>query len=220
MKKVAVVLSGCGNRDGSEIHESVITLLALDRAGVSYACFAPDADQPQVIDHRTGERIDQKRNMLAEAARIARGTIEPIGKLDMASFDGLALPGGLGAAIGLSDFASRGSECRVRPEVGRGVADAHLAGKPILAICIAPAVLAKALVDAGVTGVRITIGDDRGTAAKVEATGQVHVDCPVDGCVVDERHKAVTTPAYMLASRVSEAAAGIEKAVAAFVRML
>lgn len=220
MKKVAVVLSGCGNKDGSEIHESVLTLLGLDRAGVSYACFAPDDDQPQVVDHRTGQSTTEKRSMIAEAARIARGAIGPLDRLDMSAFDGVAFPGGLGAAANLSNFASRGARCEVRSEVARVVASAHSAGKPILAICIAPAMLAKALADAGVLGVRITIGDDAETAREIEAAGQIHVKSTVDECVVDETHRIVTTAAYMLAQRISETAAGIEKAVAAFAGML
>jgi len=220
MKKVAVALSGCGNRDGSEIHESVLTLLALDRAGAAYSCFAPDADQSQVIDYVTGKATSEKRNMLREAARIARGAIQPLDRLDMAAFDGLALPGGLGAASGLSNYATRGAQCEVRAEVRRAVADAVKAGKPIVAICIAPATLAKALADAGVRGVRMTIGTDRSTAADLESMGQKHVDCAPTDCVVDEGRKVATTPAYMSAKRISEVAAGIEKAVAAFAKML
>lgn len=214
-KKVAVILSGCGVYDGAEIHESVLTLLSLDRQGAEYQCFAPDIPQHHVVNHLTGEDMEPARNVLVESARIARGKIKPVEELDSDDFDALVLPGGFGAAKNLSDFAFSGAEVRVQIDVLAEAKSFAEAGKPIGLICIAPAIAGRIFPD----GVRATIGTDAETAATLEATGVQHVNCPVDEIVVDERRKLVTTPAYMLANRISEAAAGIEKLVEQVLRM-
>lgn len=208
-KKVAVILSGCGVYDGSEIHESVLTLLALDRQGASYQCFAPDIPQHHVIDHLTGNETDQSRNVLVESARIARGEIKPVTALRADDFDAIILPGGFGAAKNLSDFAFSGAEIRIQVDVlaiTKAFADA---GKPMGLICIAPAMAGRIFSE----GVQATIGCDEETAKAMAETGVKHVNCGVEDIVVDELHKLVTTPAYMLAKTISEAATGIEKLV-------
>ncbi|MBK5071523.1 isoprenoid biosynthesis glyoxalase ElbB [Budviciaceae bacterium CWB-B4] len=210
MKRVAVVLSGCGFLDGAEINESVLTLLALDRADAEVTCFAPDQPQSDVINHFTGQPATESRNVLTESARIARGKIQPLSQADAALFDALIVPGGFGAAKNLSNFASRGAECEINQDLTRLVKAMHSAGKPMGFICIAPVLLPKML---GVP-VRLTIGNDIDTAEVVDAMGGEHITCPVDDIVVDEEQKVVTTPAYMLAQRISEAAQGIEKLVA------
>jgi len=210
MKRVAVILSGCGVYDGSEIHEAVLTLLALDRAGAEYQCFAPDIPQLHVINHRTGEVMEgEARSVLTEAARIARGDIHPLTELDSSAFDALILPGGFGAAKNLSNFATEGAHCALQADVlaaCRAFADA---GKPAAYLCISPALLPKIYGP----GVRGTIGTDADTAAVFDAMGGQHVTCPVEDIVVDEAHKVISTPAYMLAQRISQAAAGIDKTV-------
>lgn len=210
MKKVGVVLCGCGVYDGSEIHEVVLTLLAIDRAGAEAVCFAPDKEQLHVINHLNGEVTGDKRNVLAESARITRGKIQPLSSADPQQLDALIVPGGFGAAKNLSDFATRGADCEIDKELKILTREIHKKNKPIGFICIAPAMLPK-LLD---TSVRLTIGNDMGTAQAIEAMGGVHVECPVDDIVVDVAHKVVTTPAYMLANSISEAASGIEKLVA------
>lgn len=210
MKKVGVVLCGCGVYDGSEIHEVVLTLLAIDRAGAEAVCFAPDKEQLHVINHLNGEVTGEKRNVLAESARITRGKIQPLSSADPQQLDALIVPGGFGAAKNLSDFATRGADCEIDKELKILAREIHKKNKPIGFICIAPAMLPK-LLD---TSVRLTIGNDMGTAQAIEAMGGVHVECPVDDIVVDVAHKVVTTPAYMLANSISEAASGIEKLVA------
>ncbi len=210
MKRVAVVLSGCGFLDGAEIHESVLTLLALDRAGTEVTCFAPDQPQAQVVNHFTGQPASESRNVLTESARIARGKIQPLSQADASLFDALIVPGGFGAAKNLSNFAIQGAECDINPDLTRLVKAMHQAGKPMGFICIAPALLPKIL---GVP-VRLTIGNDIDTAEVIDSMGGEHVTCPVDDIVVDADQKVVTTPAYMLAQRISEAALGIEKLVA------
>lgn len=215
MKRVGVVLSGCGVFDGSEIHEAVLTLLALSRAGAQAVCLAPDREQTQVIDHLSGEAVAERRNMLAEAARIARGEVTPLAQGDASQLDALIVPGGFGAAKNLSSLASDGAACWVDSDLQRLVRELHQAGKPLGFICIAPALLPKLLG----APVRVTIGNDAGTAAAIEAMGGQHVACPVDEIVVDTAQRVVTTPAYMLAGSIAEAAQGIDKLVAQVLEM-
>ncbi|MGB7800544.1 isoprenoid biosynthesis glyoxalase ElbB [Buttiauxella sp.] len=215
MKKIGVVLSGCGVYDGSEIQEAVITLLAIARSGAEAVCFAPDKTQADVIDHLSNNKVIEDRNVLAEAARITRGTIMPLAHADANQLDALIVPGGFGAAKNLCNFASLGSECVVDSDLRRLARDCHAQGKPLGFICIAPVMLPKILD----MPVRLTIGTDIDTAEIVEEMGAEHVPCPVDDIVVDEEHKVVTTPAYMLATRIDEAASGIEKLVARIVDM-
>jgi enhancing lycopene biosynthesis protein 2 len=211
------VLSGCGVYDGSEIHEAVLTLLALDRRGADALVCAPDMPQVHVIDHLTGESSpDQTRNVLVESARIARGRIRDIARVTAAELDALILPGGFGAAKHLCDFAFKGADCAVHPEVSRLVREVHQARKPIAAVCIAPVLVAKLL---GLERPSLTIGTDGVTAASVEAMGARHVDCAVRDIVVDRSHRLVTTPAYMLAGRISEVADGIDTCVEALLDM-
>lgn len=210
MKKIGVVLSGCGVYDGSEIHEAVITLLAIARSGAQAICFAPDKSQTDVLNHLTGEKMAESRNVLVEAARIARGEIQPLAQARFEALDALVVPGGFGAAKNLSNFASEGAECVVDPSLKALAQAMHAAGKPLGFICIAPAMLPKILPPP----LRLTIGTDIDTAEIIEEMGGEHVPCPVDDIVVDEDNKVVTTPAYMVAKRIDEAAAGIEKLVA------
>ncbi|WP_024558824.1 isoprenoid biosynthesis glyoxalase ElbB [Franconibacter pulveris 1160] len=210
MKKIGVVLSGCGVYDGSEIHEAVITLLAIARSGAQAICFAPDKPQADVLNHLTGEKMAESRNVLVEAARIARGEIQALSQAQFETLDALVVPGGFGAAKNLSNFASQGAECVVDPLLKALAQAMHAAGKPLGFICIAPAMLPKILPPP----LRLTIGTDIDTAEIIEEMGGEHVPCPVDDIVVDEDNKVVTTPAYMVATRIDEAAAGIEKLVA------
>jgi enhancing lycopene biosynthesis protein 2 len=210
--RVGVLLSGCGVYDGAEIHESVLTLLALDRADAEAVCTAPNADQLHVVDHRTGQPTGETRNVLVEAARIARGAIRDLADVQAGDLDALILPGGFGAAKNLCDFAVAGPGARVHPEVARLLKEMLAARKPIGAICIAPAVLAAVLRDAGEGG-ELTIGNDADTAQALEAMGVRHVPCAVGETCVDREHGVVSTPAYMLAGRIGEAAAGIDKLV-------
>lgn len=216
-KKVGVVLSGCGVFDGAEIHESVITLLALDRHGAEAVICAPDAPQLHVVNHLTGQVAEgETRNVLVESARIARGAIRDVAGVRADELDALILPGGFGAAKNLCDFALKGADCQVHPQVARLVREVHGQGKPVAAVCIAPALIAKVLGD---TSPSLTIGTDAGTASALEAMGAAHVACPVTELVVDRERKLVTSPAYMLAGRISEAAEGIEKTVATLLDM-
>lgn len=209
-KKVAVVLAGCGVYDGSEIHEAVLTLLAIDRHGATYQCLAPNIEQMHVVNHVTGQpATGEKRNVLVEAARIARGNIQDIATARAEDFDAMIVPGGFGAAKNLCDFAVKGSAMTVQPDFLRFARAMRDARKPIGLICISPAMSATIFGE----GVQCTIGNDAETAAAIEAMGARHVNCSVEKTVVDERNKLVTTPAYMLAQNIGEVAKGIDGCV-------
>lgn len=209
-KRVAVVLSGCGVYDGSEIYESVITLLRLDQADALVQCFAPNVPQLHVINHATGDVVEgESRNVLEEAARLARGNIQNLDEAVEADFDAVILPGGFGAAKNLSDFALKGAEMTVNPSLLSFVQAMHRAGKPVGLMCIAPA-MTGVLIGGGAI---CTVGNDQGTAGAIEATGAIHQNCAVGEVCIDLANKLVTTPAYMLAGRISEAATGINKLV-------
>ena len=208
-KNIAVILSGCGVYDGTEIHESVITLLRLSQRGAHVQCFAPNIAQLHVINHLTGEEMPESRNVLVESARIARGEIKDIREAKVDDFDALIVPGGFGAAKNLSSFATEGAACSVQADV-LALAEAFAeAGKPIGLMCISPAIAAKIYGP----GVICTIGKDADTAAAIEKMGATHQECEVSDIVEDKARKLVSTPAYMLAQSISEAASGINKMV-------
>ncbi|EPN5227630.1 isoprenoid biosynthesis glyoxalase ElbB [Vibrio cholerae] len=209
MKKVAVILSGCGVFDGAEIHESVLALHAIEKQGASWHCFAPNVQQMHVINHLTGEEMPETRNVLVESARIARGKIQDVATLNVNEFDALLLPGGFGAAKNLTDFAVKGAQFSINPDVAAACLAFADAQKPAGYICIAPTIIPMIYGEAA----QGTIGNDHGTAAAFNQLGGQHVDCPVEGIVFDERHKVLSTPAYMLAENISQAASGIEELV-------
>lgn len=209
--KAAVILSGCGHRDGAEIREAVLTLLYLDQNGVEAQCFAPDAKQHDVVNHATGETATESRNSMAEAARIARGKIEPLSALKAGDYAMLLIPGGYGAAKNLSDLALKGAEAAVIPEFQQAVLGFLEQKKPIGAICIAPAVLAAAV--KGKYSLTLTIGDDEGTAGAINALGSQHQNCPTDGFVWDEAHRVASCSAYMHEAPLAQIARGIEQVV-------
>lgn len=216
MKKIGVLLSGCGVYDGAEIHEAVLTLLAIDQCGAQAVCIAPDVAQMHVVNHLTGKPVEgETRNVLVEAARIARGNISDIAGVAAADLDALILPGGFGAAKNLCTFAVDGPDCDAHPEVARLVSEINAAGKPLGLLCIAPAVGAKVLGD---TGVELTIGNDAGTAQALEALGAHHYNCDRTQIHTDEARKVVSGPAYMFGdSRISQVAECIENLVRAVI---
>ena len=191
MKKIGVVLSGCGVYDGAEIHEAVITLLAIDRAGAKSVCMAPDIDQIHVINHHNGEEmVGEKRNVLVESARIARGEIRDINAIKADDIDALVFPGGFGAAKNLSNFAEKGDECDVHPEVMRLVKEFVAKQKPQAALCIAPAMMAKIYESESVKPT-LTIGNDKDGISMIEAMGSQHQECVATDFVFDEKNRIV-----------------------------
>jgi enhancing lycopene biosynthesis protein 2 len=208
MKKIAVVLSGSGVYDGSEIHEAALTLLAIDRNGAKYECFAPDVEQAHVINHLTGQEMPEKRNVLVEAARIARGKIRPLSAYKAKDFDAIIFPGGFGAAKNLCTFAFDGADCTINADVENAVKATIGAGKPVGALCIAPVIVAKLL-----EGVNVTIGSDKGTINAIETMGGSHTETTHGEVVVDQKYKLVTTPCYMLDATIGQIADGAENVV-------
>ncbi len=215
MSNIAVVFSGCGVFDGSEIHESVLTLLALEENQCSYQCFAPDIQQHHVINHQTGEAMEETRNVLTESARICRGNIKNINEINIEEFDGLIFPGGFGAAKNLSNFAFKGKNCSIQADVLKTARAFIAADKPVGFICIAPAMI-PLIYGKEIT---LTIGNDAETAEAINAMGGKHVDCPVDQIIEDKANKVVSTPAYMLAENLQQAASGIKQLVARMLKL-
>ncbi len=214
-KKIAVVLSGCGVYDGAEIHESVLTLLAISRHGAVATCFAPDIKQHHVINHLTGQEMPENRNVLLESARIARGQVADLANFNATEFDGLIFPGGFGAAKNLSSFAFHGPDAQIEPSVEAAVRSMVAAGKPIAALCIAPALLAKIL-----GSVELTIGQDTATAAALESLGATHISSRQTEVVVDYKNKIVTSPCYMLDSTVAQIADGADNTIEALLSLM
>ncbi|CAA6695395.1 MULTISPECIES: isoprenoid biosynthesis glyoxalase ElbB [unclassified Lentimonas] len=216
--KVAVILSGCGVFDGAEIHESVLTLLALARAGAKVTCAAPDITQRHVINHATGEIAeDEDRNVLEEAARISRGEIKRINELRLSELDAIIFVGGFGVAKNLSSLAFDGKAYDIDPIIHSFIQEAHQAHKALGFMCIAPALAASAL---GANQVRLTIGNDADTAAILESKGAQHINCSVNEIVVDTTNRVVTTPAYMLAEDILQAEAGINKLITELLKLI
>jgi enhancing lycopene biosynthesis protein 2 len=216
MKKFAVVLSGCGVFDGSEIHEATLSLLAIARQGGSYQIFAPNIPQHHVINHLTGEETGETRNVLVESARIARGNIRDLKEFNVGEFDGLLLPGGFGAAKNLSSWAFEEADASVLPELEDAIRDMVQAGKPVGALCISPVILARVLGE-----VRLTIGQDEGTAEAIESLGATHVVIITQGeVVIDKENKLVSTPCYMLDSTIDQIADGAYNVVEAMIGLM
>jgi enhancing lycopene biosynthesis protein 2 len=213
-RKFAVILAGCGVYDGAEIHEAVMTLYAIDKHDCSYQVFAPDIPQFHVINHLTGQPSGEKRNVLVESARIARGNILPLSQFNAEDFDILILPGGFGAAKNLSTFAFDGANCKVDPDVEQAILEMHKAGKPVGALCIAPVILSRILKD-----ITVTIGNDPGTAGKIREMGSTHKSTGHREVVIDKQNKLVTSPCYMLDARITDIAEGAENTVKALLEL-
>lgn len=209
MKNIAVVLAGNGVFDGAEIHEATLTLLAIAQKGASYQCFAPDMEQAHVVNHINGEEMPETRNVLVEAARIARGNIKALSEYKADEFDAIVFPGGFGAAKNLCTFAFDGPDCKVNSDVETAIRTTVSAEKPVGALCISPALIAKVLGD-----VQLTIGQDQGTADAIETLGAKHVKTSHGEIVVDEKYKVVTTPCYMLDASIDQIADGANNVVA------
>ncbi len=214
-KNFAVILAGCGHQDGAEIHEATLTLWAIHKHGADFQCYAPDIKQHHVLNHITGQEMSEQRNVLIESARIARGKVAALATFSPDSVDALVLPGGFGAAKNLCSYAFDGPDCTVQPDVARAIRAMHQTGKPIGALCIAPVIVARVLGD-----VTLTIGQDTGTAGHLAAMGAKHQPTREGEIAVDEANRIVSTPCYMLDSRIDQVAGGIDKLIAAMLRMM
>lgn len=219
MKKVGVILAGCGVFDGSEIHEATLTLFFLDRQGVEIVYMAPDVDQSDVIDHSTHHPMRETRNVIVESSRISRGNIKNIKDLTANDMDALIIPGGLGAAKNLCNFSSENADCTAHPEIERLILGLSNSKKPIGFICIAPVICAKVL---GKIHPQVSIGrgDENNLAAAIKKMGGVPVECDVDDIIVDRANRIISTPAYLLGPSISQIALGIEKLVLKVLEMI
>ena len=215
MKNFAIVLSGCGVFDGAEIHEATLSMLAISRQGGAYQAFAPNIQQHHVINHLTGDKMDESRNVLVESARIARGKIMELKEFKAEEFDGLLFPGGFGAAKNLSSWAFDGADASILPELEKAIKGMVEQNKPIGALCISPVILAKVL-----GAVRLTIGDDKGTVQAIESAGATHVQTTHGEVVVDSKFKVVTTPCYMLDANIAQIADGASNVVKAMMELM
>jgi enhancing lycopene biosynthesis protein 2 len=217
-KKIAVLLGGCGHLDGSEIRESILTLLALDQCGAEAVCVAPNDVQRRVVHHGKGSTVSGSRHMMEEAARIARGKVLPLDAKSITQFDALVIPGGSGLAFSFFDYAEKGRECGIRDDVQQAILNMVKAQKPIGAICISPMIVARALKGSGFSA---TLGSTPNVAEDMVAWGAQFQECRVEDCIVDAAHKIVTTPAYMVGdAHIKDVAAGIGKCVKAIVELI
>ena len=213
-KKFAIVLSGCGVKDGSEIHEAVMTMLAVKKHSGDYQCFAPDIAQHHVTNHLTGQTMKETRNVLVEAARIARGKIKPLSQFNPAEYDALIFPGGFGAAANLCTFEADGANCTVNKDVEKAVTGMFKAQKPIGALCIAPVILGKIL-----KGITVTVGDDKGVNAALHQMGARTHDTTHEEVIIDDKNKIVTAPCYMLDATIAQIATGAENVVKEMIKI-
>ena len=212
MSKIAVILAGCGVYDGSEIHEAVLTLLHLSQANQDITVMAPNVDQMHVINHNSGEVMNETRNVLIESARISRGPVLNIADANPKDYDAVIIPGGFGAAKNLCDFAVKGSQGTINMDVKSFLSAFHKLEKPIGAICIAPALLALLEPDLK-NNFELTIGSDLETSEIIESLGCIHQNRNVSEICVDTKNQLVSTPAYMLGQNIVEVSNGIEKLV-------
>lgn len=216
MKKIAVVLSGCGFLDGAEITESISTLIAITQAGAEFQIFAPNHNYHPTNHFTSNIENSETRNTLVEAARIGRGNAKDLAQLNEADFDALVFPGGYGAATHLSSWGQQGSKCKVDSTVEKLIKSFHRASKPIGAMCIAPTLIAKVL---GSENVSLTIGNSKEVASEISKTGAQHVECPVEDYITDRLHKVITTPAYMYDTEPHKVFQGINGMIRELVEM-
>ncbi len=214
-KSIAVILSGCGNQDGAEIHEATLTLWAIHKNGADYQCYAPDIPQHHVLNHLTGKEMNERRNVLIESARIARGQILDLADFQASAHDALVIPGGLGAAKNLSSYAFDGVDCTINADTAKAIRAMAEQKKPIGALCIAPVILAKTI-----NNVEVTIGQDPTTAANIEAMGGRHTTTMQGEITVDTKHKLITTPCYMLNARVDQIGEGADRLILEVLKLM
>lgn len=220
MKRIAVLLSGCGVYDGAEIQESVLALLAIRQQGGHYFCFAPDIQQHHVVNHLNGQEMSEVRNVLVESARIARGEIKSLKEFSADDFDALVIPGGFGTAKNLTKWAFSGPSGEINPDVKNAIKATVKLNKPICALCMGPTVIAKALEEES-KNIHITVGTDKekspyeiaAISQGINATGAVAEMKSVKEICVDEKNKIVTAPCYMMEASIDEVHQNIQSAI-------
>jgi enhancing lycopene biosynthesis protein 2 len=215
MKKFAVIMAGSGVFDGAEIHEATLTLLAIKKLGADYEIFAPDILQHHVINHLTGKEMPEKRNVLVESARIARGNIKPLNQFRADAFDAIILPGGFGVAKNLCSWAIEGDHCKVNPDVEKAIQAMYDARKPIGAMCIAPVIIGKLF-----PGTNVTTGDDKVSASFIQKMGSDYTKTTHGEVIIDKSREIFTTPCYMLDADIVQIAEGTENIVKEMLKVM
>jgi enhancing lycopene biosynthesis protein 2 len=226
-KNIAIILSGCGVYDGSEIHETVCLMLAMEENQLDYQFFAPNMDQYHVINHLTSASTESKRNVLEESARIARGNIKPLDQIDINQFDGIALPGGFGAAKNLSTWAIDGENMSVNNQVYDLLLDCLTIKKPILSLCISPMILAK-IANHNQMNLVLSLGNTKETSpypiAEIHKSivnmGNTALESNSNQITIDPKYAIVTAPCYMMDVSLLELKHNIDSALEAFVKLL
>ncbi len=213
----AVILSGCGRADGSEIHEAVFALLCIENMGCTYQCFAPNIEQAAVINHLNNRPMNENRNVLVEAARIARGNILDLKEFKAQDFDGIVFPGGLGAVTNWCDFAAKGADCDINRGIYNVIRECYDKKLVIGAMCIAPAMVAVALAD---KKIHFTLGAGGTTVEKLEKLGVVHEEVGVTDVCIDRENRVCTTPAYMLATNMTDVCQGAQNLIGAMCQLI
>jgi len=224
---IGVLLSGCGVYDGAEIQEAVLTLLAIEEIGATYTCISIDANQHHVVNHLTGEEMSEKRNMMVEAARIARGSVQEIKSIQPADIDALVIPGGFGSAKNFTTWAFNGPNGTIRDDVKLLLVNMINVGKPIVALCVSPVVLAKAFEGSSVK-LNLTIGSSLENSpyeipqfeVGLQATGAVTEEKTIREILVDTENKVITAPCYMMEASVLEIRNNIKQAIEALKELM
>lgn len=219
---IGVLLSGNGVYDGAEIQEAVLTLLAIDEMGWNAVCISVDKPQHHVINHLTGEVMDESRNMLVEAARIARGQITPIDSISPADIDALVIPGGFGSAKNFTSWAFDGPESTILPEVKLLLVNLVNVGKPIVALCVSPVVVAKAFEGSSIHPT-LSLGsasesspyDINSFNEGLRATGAIAQERTIREVLIDPTNRIICAPCYMMDARITEINANIKQAMVA-----
>lgn len=220
MKKIGVILSGCGVYDGSEIQEAVFTLLAIAQNNAQAVCFAPDIDQHHVVNHVNGNEMAETRNTLVESARIARGEIRSLDKFNANELDALIIPGGFGAAKNLTKWAFNGPDGEINSEVKNAIVTMHSQQKPICGLCMGPTVIVKAL-EKTVAGIHVSVGTDAqkspydiaAISGGINATGAIAEMKTVHEICIDTKNKIITAPCYMMEASIVEVKDNIDEAI-------
>jgi enhancing lycopene biosynthesis protein 2 len=214
MKKVCMILSGSGVFDGTEIHEAVLSILYLQQSNIEIVFAAPDIPQTDVINHISGQEIQESRNVLIESARIARGQIVNLKDIDVEDIDGLFFPGGAGSVKNLCTFMKEGPECSVNVDIQNLVSACLDKQKPIAALCISPVLIARICMLKGISGIRMTVGNtNHQIIGMLSRMGMEHILCESYNYEIDTNYRIFSSPAYMNDGNISEISSGILRLV-------
>jgi enhancing lycopene biosynthesis protein 2 len=225
--KIGVLLSGCGVYDGAEIQETVFALLAIEELGAEAICLSVNKNQHHVVNHLTGEEMPESRNMLVEAARIARGAVHDISTFDNTQIDALVIPGGFGSAKNFTTWAFEGPNGSILPEIKELIQQCISDKKPIAALCVSPVIVGLALNQSDLQAT-MTLGTDKekspyeinAFSSGLSQTGvQVEMKT-IREIALDEKLKIVSAPCYMMDASIVEIRTNIQQAMQALIQLI